>query len=543
MKSLHLLVVLASVCIGCSLSLPAWYTELRYKSDVQIVLRGNANVVPKDVNVASVDVKAAHPGNVDVISRYDEVIENNFDQNKQSTMVNVTYITHAFAQQVDHFNYGIQSKMFMQKYLVNTDYWNRTGGPIFFYTGNEGAIELFAQNTGFMFEIAPQFGAMVVFAEHRFYGSSIPFGKKGYTHKQYYQYQSSMQALADYAELITFMKQQYEHAEHSPVVVFGGSYGGMLAAWMRIKYPNIVQGAIAASAPVAQFTGLTPCNKFSEIVTSTFAKESKECVTIIRKSWAAIDSVAATAKGREWLSKEWKLCSPLVSKENVTALKDYLSDVWVNLAMADYPYMANFLAPLPAYPVMAVCQPMKLYRDAPQTILQEVFKGLSVYFNYTTTAKCLQYKDAMPTSLDDNGWDLQSCTEMVMPLCSDGKKDFFEPKPWDMKKFDEACYKRWAVHPEAKKMEMIYGGRNIPSASNIIFSNGLLDPWSSGGIVEDVNDSVLAVIIPEGAHHLDLRSSERADPQSVIEARTIHKENINKWISQYRRENPLPKKN
>merc|ERR1719347_2330715 len=30
----------------------------------------------------------------------------------------------------------------------------------------------------------------------------------------------------------------------------------------------------------------------------------------------------------------------------------------------------------------------------------------------------------------------------------------------------------------------LYGGRNLDSASNIVFSNGLLDPWSSGGVLK-----------------------------------------------------------
>lgn len=63
-----------------------------------------------------------------------------------------------------------------------------------------------------------------------------------------------------------------------------------------------------------------------------------------------------------------------------------------------------------------------------------------------------------------------------------------------------------------------------------MFSNGLLDPWSGGGVMRSPNDKVQIIIIPEGAHHLDLRAANKNDPGSVRSARKQELQHIEQWI-------------
>lgn len=61
---------------------------------------------------------------------------------------------------------------------------------------------------------------------------------------------NASQALADVAAFITAMNEEFEFPDETKWIVFGGYYGGSLAAWMRLKYPKLVHGAVASSAPI-----------------------------------------------------------------------------------------------------------------------------------------------------------------------------------------------------------------------------------------------------------------------------------------------------
>ncbi|XP_002737003.2 lysosomal Pro-X carboxypeptidase-like [Saccoglossus kowalevskii] len=377
---------------------------------------------------------------------------------------------------------------------------------------------------------------MVIFAEHRYYGESLPFGNESFSDLEHVGYLTSEQALADFATLIKYIKSSRPGADKSPVIVFGGSYGGMMAAWFRMKYPNIVDGALAASAPIWQFPGLTPCNTLFTIITQDFVKAGRDCAETIHKSWNAINRMKDQESGRQWLTMAFHLCTPLKTPADVNDLSSWLSNTWFNLAMVDYPYPASFLEPLPAWPIKKTCSYMTNSSLLDKPLLNSVASSLQVYYNTTGKTQCFNISQDAVSSLGELGWSYQSCTEMVMPSCSDGVHDMFPPNKWNFDDFVKECQNTWGVTPRADWIVTHYGGKAITASSNIIFSNGELDPWSGGGVLHSLSETLIAIVIKDGAHHLDLRSKDKGDPQSVIDARNQEKYHITKWIQQARAE-------
>lgn len=55
--------------------------------------------------------------------------------------------------------------------------------------------------------------------------------------------------------------------------------------------------------------------------------------------------------GRVEFSKQWNLCKLIKSQWDVANFKKWLKTMFTTMAMTNYPYPSDFMAPLPANPV------------------------------------------------------------------------------------------------------------------------------------------------------------------------------------------------
>uniref|UniRef100_A0A8C7WWA9 Dipeptidyl-peptidase 7 n=1 Tax=Oryzias sinensis TaxID=183150 RepID=A0A8C7WWA9_9TELE len=235
------------------------------------------------------------------------------------------------------------------------------------------------------------------------------------------------------------------------------------------------------------------------------------------------------------IQAELSLCQPPSSARDVHQLYGLLRNAFTLMAMLDYPYSTHFMGSLPANPVKVACDTMLGGPD----LLTNLRDTAGMVYNSSGLLPCFDLYSLYVECADPTGcglgfnslaWDYQACTEIEMCYESNNVTDMFPAMTFTEDARQRYCSKRWGVQPRPGWLRIQFWGDDLSTASNIIFSNGDLDPW----VRTSLSPSLIAINISGGAHHLDLRGSNAADPESVIKARTMEAELIAAWVKMER---------
>lgn len=198
-------------------------------------------------------------------------------------------------QIVDHLSQDGQygGKLWTQRYYTWDKEFQGPGFPIFVILGGEGSIE---PTTGLFYpfvthHLAKIFGAYVIEPEHRFYGKSQPVSLLDSTQSGQdprVELFTSEQALHDAIHLVNSVKETLGCSkdkfskQYCPVLTIGGSYPGWLSAMARVVFPQYVDMAYAASAPMGFYSQQVNQYDYYNLITRVADEMVGGCANAVR---------------------------------------------------------------------------------------------------------------------------------------------------------------------------------------------------------------------------------------------------------------------
>lgn len=438
-----------------------------------------------------------------------------------------------YTQRLDHFN-GQETRTWKQRYFINDTFWNPSApGPIFFQMGGEGAVSGEDVVLLQMVQYGIKHGALMVTLEHRFYGTSQPLPDLSI---ESLRFLSSEQALADAAEFLLWLKDQYQ-APKSPIITFGCSYPGALAAWFRLKYPHVTYASVASSAPVEATLDFF---EYLDVVDQSLEYfVGDKCVANIKQATTAVSQLMASPGGRAKLQSLFNFCGPIQNELDIANFYSSLAGNW----MGTVQYNDENGNPLD---VIYLCKIMTQPGVDPLT----AYVNISNIFLRSQDQSCLDvsYADAIAQLRDTSAaaagvgirqWVYQTCTEFGYFQTSDSDgQPFGDGMP--LKFSLDQCRDAFGLidPPRISATNHIYGGRNLPAwgPSNILFVNGNIDPWHALSITKSISPSLTTVFINGTAHCANVLPAHENDPPSLVQARKDIQAQIDQWLAQAKRQ-------
>ena len=351
-----------------------------------------------------------------------------------------------FPQKTDHFLTGNNKQDYWNQmfYLrdLRTEFDYSKEKIVFLYVGGE--VEPQSPEVlkfDFCSHYAKKIGALCIYLQHRFYGPS----KLDEIQKDNVSLLSTRQALADVNNFIVESKKSLIPKD-AKVIVFGCSYSGTLAAWLRLKYPDQVQGAISTSAPLLAKSVLPD---FGEHVKKTLNSIDPKCFPKIKLTLQAVMFLCS------WINYGFCKDSSIIPYK--ITYKLYYGQLFDTSGVKDF------------------CQ----------NVIGNVYNSIT----------SLKFEDEWMET-----WIYQGCNELGwLPIMPD--------LGLDVEYWTNRCQNIMGQEWNLNKLDLLvdmtnknYGGLESPKMSNVVFIHGEDDIWKSLGLSKAFNESVHILTVKGGRH-------------------------------------------
>jgi len=418
-------------------------------------------------------------------------------------------------QLVDHFNL-VDDRRYTQRYWTVDQFWDKPSGPVLFILCGEYTCPGVMPARLYPLELAYQFKALVVVAEHRFYGKSYPTNSS--TENLYLL--NSRQALNDFARFQTWFQQtqineKYKYDGTNRWLVIGGSYPGALSAWYRLKYPHLVVGSIASSAVVEAKLD------FPEFDAQVATSAGPECADALRTITHLVEKAMPDIK------TEFE-CKPDINDGDFLFL---IADAAVEgVQYGGRTKMCSML--LPSYRKLHSAQRRSFARRS-QSVGQLQDDLLKLYINYTKTVffaggnSCDDYDRRALFDLsegnDGRSWQWQTCTEVGYWQTARTPDVSIRSQRINTRYYMDMCHEVFGLThlPDIEGTNNYYGGWNI-STSNTFFVNGIEDPWQHASVQSvpvGPNSRAITVNCTNCAHCVEEYTPTDSDAQTLKDTR------------------------
>ncbi|CAG6006884.1 unnamed protein product, partial [Menidia menidia] len=440
-------------------------------------------------------------------------------------------------QPLDHFNRQ-KINTFPQKFFVNEVYWQRPDGPVFLFIGGEGPLFKYDVLTGHHVDMAKEHGALVLALEHRFYGDSInPDGLKTENLADL----SSQQALADLAVFHQYISQCYNLSHRHTWISFGGSYSGALSAWFRGKFPSLVYGAVASSAPVKAKMDFSAYNSVVGLSLKNEAVGgSEKCLAKVQEAFNVVEA-ALIGGNFSQVAKDFSCCQIPKNLDDQIELMQNLADILMGTVQYNEESVLMSISDL-----CGVMTNISEKHEGRMGAYNRLVK-LSQKYRLTTEEQCLDISHEktlqvlMDTSLHTGGkaerqWTYQTCTEFgFYQTCEDTTCPFSGMSTLQAQ--TKLCTTVFSISqhslPASIAFTNTYYGGDKPNTHRVLYVNGGIDPWKELSVVKGTSgegDEIQTVFIEDAAHCADMSSGRVGERSSLRKAKQEIEKHVAGWL-------------